>query len=166
MKLYGVENIQDLHEIMMTVSKGRYKNNLTFNRIEYGHGNSVNFTLRVKDSKSPGHRLSFSGRRLVSACWHAHRDFMIELFEKFPKSRLISALRDNQGYKKTTQGVTYNGKTDFYKKYPETECYNIGSSMTPLYMGDACDCRDTMCWEPTNSTLDTILGLNHMGKGE
>lgn len=60
----------------------RYKNNLEFNRFEK-KGNRIFFTLKVKDSKKPGaKRDKYTGRRIASACWHAHGHFFDTLLAK------------------------------------------------------------------------------------
>jgi hypothetical protein len=101
------------------------KNNLNAKRID--------FTLRVRDSKKAGHRLSAGGwnkqRRMVSACWHVHRDVMIEIFDINPSARLHTAL------------AKYEGKTDFYEKYEETGYKNVGSQMFPACPIELCECH-------------------------
>lgn len=126
MKLYGVTKDQ-LEAIMLRVSRKRYRGNLEFVYVEQ-HRNHVQFTLRVKDSHDKGARLGHTGRHMVSACWHAHRDLMREIFTQYPEARLISA-----------QAV-YNGAADFTQKYLATGYKNIGSMMQPLTYEQACEC--------------------------
>lgn len=148
MKVWGVTK-SELEFYLAVVSYEKYNNNLTFNRWPEQRGNALIFTLRVKDSKGPGHKrglkfLGFDrgyalGKRLASACWHAHRDFMIELFHQFPNTRLKTSLAD------------YHGETEFLYLYKETGRCNIGGSIFPIYLQDACDC--------CGPTLDEIIGL-------
>lgn len=148
MKVWGISTTLELTKIINTVSKKYYKRNLMFNRLEY-NGKTIQFTLKVKDSKGPGHRrglkfLGFDrgyqlGKRLSSACWHAHRDVMKELFKQFPGARLKSMHAD------------YRGHVDFLFHYEETGDINIGGSLFPVRFQDACDC------DPP--TLDEVLGL-------
>lgn len=42
---------------------------------------TFNVTLKVKNSRLSGARRSYTGRRLISACWHVHADFLEELFK-------------------------------------------------------------------------------------
>jgi len=114
----------DLHEALKAVNK-RYKNNVIFNRLDYA-GRRIRFTLKVKDSKKPGHRIGFSGRRMVAACWHVHGHFLEELFKIIPDAEVISsgAMRDR---------ITKNGSN--------WQDWNIGPRVQPLYYSDACDCE-------------------------
>jgi len=126
MKLYGVTQEQ-LESVMAKVSKRLYKGNLEFVYLE-PHKNHVQFTLRVKDSHGKGARLGMTGRHMVSACWHAHRDLMREIFTQYPNARLVSA-----------QAV-YDGAADFTQKHLATGYKNIGSMMQPLTYEQACEC--------------------------
>jgi len=127
MKLYGVTQGQ-AEAIMRKVSRKLYKGNLDFAYLE-PHNNHVQFTLRVKDSHGRGARLGQSnGRHLISACWHAHRDLMREIFTQFPQARLVSAK------------AVYHGAADFTQKYVATGTGNIGSMMQPLQYDQACEC--------------------------
>lgn len=166
MKLWGLETKEQLLDCVAMVSAVKYGGNLTFNRWPEWNGKALVFTLRVKSSKGPGHRRSISqfspSRRMVSACWHVHRDVMIEIFHSFPEARLTSSLSNNSihiglGYCRTT-GVEYNGYNDFMVLYPDTGQFNIGSKVYPVMAEDACDCEDEALtpWEPT---LDRILNI-------
>jgi hypothetical protein len=116
-----------LQEIVKKVSDNLYEGNVIFNRFD-PNGKWVNFTLRVQSSKSAGHRLSHSGRRLVSACFHVHYDVMKELFEQFPDARIVTCHAD------------YRGKSDFEKKWSSVGYKNIGSIMQPMCFEEACEC--------------------------
>lgn len=82
------------------------------------------FTLRVTDSKGPGHRLGFlhsytgSRRRLSSACWHAHGTF----FDCLPPG--ITIITGNQRYETGTRWVDRD----------------VGSIVYPENYSDLCDC--------------------------
>jgi hypothetical protein len=99
----------------------------------------VRWTLRVQDSRGPGARQSLSWsrtpdgerRRTVAACWHAHADIMLELFEQFPRATLRSVV------------ATYGGRDDYLAKSEGTYWRNAGSLMSPVFFGDLCDCTDT-----------------------
>lgn len=127
MKAYGV-SMYDIQEAVRFVSSSSYENNLILDRLDSGPGRAVNFTLRVKSSRERGHRFSWTGRRLVSACWHAHRDVMMHLFDRFPNMKLRSAFSK------------YDGRVDFLQKFPDTYYRNVGSVANPQYYGALCDC--------------------------
>lgn len=90
--------------------------------------NALSFTLRVRDSKGVGARRSWSGRRTVSACWHAHRDVMKNIFEINEHANLYTAM------------AHYKGKESFYELYPATGWANCGSQMQPACAEELCDC--------------------------
>jgi hypothetical protein len=121
---------EDLQKALEIVNK-QYAGNIMFNRLE---GNT--FTLKVKDSKAPGHRLGFAHpnwadkkgnpykqRRLASACWHVHGYFFDALFTINPKAVIRS-----QGNKITKYEGNWQDK-------------NIGSEMYPMYFSEACECE-------------------------
>jgi len=115
--------IDDLKKALDKVNKD-FNDNVMFNRYpEVVLKNQIRFTLRVKDSKGPGHRIGYYKRqKLTSACWHVHGKFFEYLFEINPDAVIISA------GKKVTN---YNGNW---------EDWNIGSLMNPFYFSEACDC--------------------------
>ena len=113
----------------------KYKGNVCWNRQPEKVGKGFRLTLRVKDSKEPGHRLGCSRglffahnydeevkfskrRRLVSACWHVHGDFFGALP---PDARII-----------TGRGIVRPGQ------WPD---YDIGSVLNPQMMSEACECE-------------------------
>lgn len=128
MKVKGITE-QQLRAIVETVSFEMYDCNVIFNREPERKGNFVFFTLRVNDSSRDGHRITHSGRRHHSACWHVHRDVMREIFDANADAILVTAL------------ARYEGRDDFERKYPATGETNVGSMMQPLYMINACDCN-------------------------
>lgn len=68
-----VKNIteQELRDALTRVNlEHNYK--LIFNREPEKVGNFYHFTIRSEKSGIPGARYSHSGRKLVSASWHAH----------------------------------------------------------------------------------------------
>ena len=75
-------------------------------------------TLRVKNSKGEGARRGYTGRRLISACWHVHGTF----FDNLPPTTTII----------TAGGTTHPGT--------EWQDRNIGSILHPLFFSEACDC--------------------------
>jgi hypothetical protein len=70
-------------------------------------------------------------RRIASACWHAHRDFMREVFTINPSAKIKTAL------------ATYDGKRDFERKFPRTaETYGMAGPAPIEGIGDACNCDE------------------------
>lgn len=119
-------SMNDMQAALNTVNRA-YDGNVTFNRLDQSWRN-INFTLRVKSSKGPGHRVSHTGRRIPSACWHVHRDFMKAIFDIAPDAVLRSCR------------AVYRGKDGFERDYPATAHINIGSMMQPLSFANACEC--------------------------
>ena len=62
-------------------------------------------------------------------CWHGHRDFMKELFKRFPAAVLESCF------------TKYKGAEGFERDYPATGRHNIGSQAYPCELADACYCE-------------------------
>lgn len=100
----------------------------------------VRFTLRtlystMKRRPVPYRRTStpWPGSKVRSLpgilCWHGHRDFMIELFRRFPTAVLESAF------------AKYEGSSGFNYNHPETAYRNIGSEAYPCELADACYCH-------------------------
>lgn len=105
----------------------QYKKNVAFERLEK-KGSGHHFTLRVIDSKAPGHRLGQclkkdgTRRRMAKACWHVHGHF----FEA-----LLSVNED---------AVIRSGDIVIDKNGGNWQDRNIGSMYSPLYFSEACDC--------------------------
>jgi len=119
--------INELEKVLAEVAK-KYNNNLIFNRIEQT-GRRVLFTLRVKDSSGSGARVSNSGRKMISACWHCHGDFFDELLKQNPKSEILSL--GNKRIYKDSDGATIGNWEDI----------SCGSQMYPSYMSELCNCN-------------------------
>ena len=96
----------------------QFDGNLQFNRGPDPVGRRFRLTLRVANSKGAGAKLGFSGRRTVSACWHAHGAF----FDALPEDATIRA-----------------GEQMIHPGDPWVD-RNIGSMMQPLFFREACDC--------------------------
>jgi hypothetical protein len=127
MNIWGLTK-QDMNKAMEATNR-QYDDNVEFNKYPEKAGNGLSFTLRVKSSKEAGHRLGFSGKRMVSACWHVHRDFMSACFAINPEARIKSAVAD------------YQGIADFNYSFEQTGDDNIGSQVQPLCFREACECE-------------------------
>ena len=106
-------------KIVMCQTNLQYGANVEFERFE-SIKNGFNFTLRVKTSKGLGHRLGFTGRKLVKACWDVHRDFMKNIFGLCPSAKIVSCR------------AVYDGIDDFQSKFSDTGYANIGSIMQAI----------------------------------
>ncbi len=128
-------------EMSMALSQvnERYENNICWNRFDrkeppaHTSHTTITFTLKVVDSKKPGHALGVSHvmglnwsqrRRLTSACWHVHGHFFEALFEINPSARIKSSwalelIIINEG---------------------NWEDCDRGSSLYPAMASECCDC--------------------------
>lgn len=113
----------DMSKVLRVINK-KYNNNVIWNRYEQ-KGNQIHFTLRVRDSKKAGHRVSYAGRRIPSACWHVHGDFFDALFNIAPDAVVYS------------RGITVT------KGYSNWMDWNCGSKLIPFFMSEACGCDMT-----------------------
>lgn len=97
-----------------------FSNNIQFKRIEKA-GQKYIVTLTVKNSKYPGSRIGFTGKRICAACWHVYGIFFEELFYINPAATIKECGNE------ITRGVWKDR--------------NIGSIMNPLMYSQACDCE-------------------------
>jgi hypothetical protein len=105
-------------------------------------GDRFSARLKVRSARRPGSRVSqerwsYYGpvdvrqKRINSACWHAHRDFLAEVFDVNPEAKVISAL------------ATYDGRDDFERKFPNTYEGQGMSGPAPISnIGAACNCDE------------------------
>jgi hypothetical protein len=118
---------KELNQALNLTNK-QYKNNVDFVHIRPVSKTRLSFRLRVKKSHGPGGKIGFSGRHTIAACYHLHRDFMINLFNLNPTAKIISCQ------------ARYDGKDDFNVKYPSIGSKNVGSMMQPVCFADSCEC--------------------------
>lgn len=118
----------DLEEALKIVNK-RYGGNIRFNSDSDG---PQRFTLRLKDSHGPGHKVSVSyvmgldwakKRRINAACWHVHGHFFEALFKVQPKA------------------VVYALGRQITKNYGNWQDWNCGSGYYPVYASECCECE-------------------------
>ena len=120
--------ITDLENALIQVNK-KYDGNVCFKNIEQKKY-YVQFTLKVKDYKGPGHRLHtsynfdglYSQKRSSNACWHVHGDFFDCLFSIAP-----DAVVSSQGRNITKEEGNWSD-------------WNIGSMMFPVMYSESCEC--------------------------
>lgn len=95
-----------------------FEGNLLFAKLE-PHRHYCDVRLRVANSRGKGARRGYSGRRITSACWHAHGSFI----DALPLATKVV----------TSLGTTYPDNA-----WQDT---NIGSVMRPMMYSEACLCR-------------------------
>ena len=126
---------EDLRAALEVANYGYH--NLCFSEEPIG-GDPLSWRLRlgVEGLDGPGCRRSapqlrrfFRRRRMPSACWHAHRDYLSALFERTPQARVTTSIASYQGYR------------DFLHHHPLTGDIGIGGIMTSYRLADACNCR-------------------------
>lgn len=103
----------------------KFKGNIAFETYT-PKGTGFDFTLRTLDSKAPGSRRGFTGRRMAKACWHAHGYFFEALIKAAPNAVIIS--RGGPGARIDRNGGNWQDS-------------NIGSQAQPLMFSEACDCN-------------------------
>ena len=103
----------------------QYDDNLKFVRIDSAGKNRFRVRLGVKNSKEKGARISYMGRMIPSACWHAHGDFFDNLLDISPDTVIIA------------------GPDKITKDSGNWVDRNIGSMLSPLYHSEACSCHQT-----------------------
>ena len=88
--------------------------------------------VTVRDSAREGASRSPNGRRIASACWHAYRDVMANIFVMYPDADIVSQLG------------RYNGVNEFLRNYAATaytQAYTQkGSEVIPRAMFTLCEC--------------------------
>jgi hypothetical protein len=113
--------LETLESALEIINK-KYADNVIWNREPEKIGNRYRFTLKVKDSKQPGHRRGFNGQRMVSACWHVHGDFFDTIWDFEPEAKIKAGT------------LLMESKNDNWQDR------NIGSVVNPMYFSEACDC--------------------------
>ena len=100
----------------------KFDDNIQFKEFKQISSKRINFTLRVKNSSSPGAKIGHSGRKTIAACWHVHGYFFEYLFLQYPGIVIIS------------QGKKLKDNSDNWQDQ------NIGSYYRPLQFSEACNC--------------------------
>lgn len=100
----------------------KYAQNITFRDVKQISKNRIQFTLRSVNSRASGAGMSYSGRRMPTACWHAHGDFFEALFAVDPLAWVRS------------RGRMIN------VEHGNWEDRNVGSQIHPLAHSESCGC--------------------------
>ena len=122
-------------EAALASVNAKYANNVIWNRTPERKGKQYVFTLRVADSKEPGHRRGFAhpswygangkphkARRLTSACWHVHGEFFNAVWDIEPEAVIRAG------------ALVMRNKADNWQDR------NVGSLLCPQMFSEACDC--------------------------
>lgn len=109
--------IQELEQTLKNTNE-KHGYQLSFERLEQSTRNKVTFTLK-SPSKVKGARISWSGRNLAKASWHAHGHFFEELFLVNPNAVVVS-----------------RGSSKITSDSGNWEDIQIGSMMNPVYMSE------------------------------
>lgn len=148
MEISGVP-FRTFHAIVDNISRDRYNGNITVHQdakdLHGARKPRMRGRLTVISSREAGARRSWTGRRMPAACWHAYRDVLAEMFQRFPDATVRTSM------------ATYKGKAGFLAQYPGTAHRNVGSAISPAYMPDLCDCADDGADVDSNSTTSEIL---------
>lgn len=125
-KIRGVP-LDVFNTITIDVSQARYAGNLMVASGAHSAGRrEIVARLRVADGRGPGARTSARGRHGPYACWHAYRDVLREVFERFPQAGVRTMLEK------------YAGADEFADRYPATGERNIGSEFNPACLPALC----------------------------
>jgi hypothetical protein len=100
------------------INQDRYENNIMFKDLEILSSKKVKMTLRVRNSRGPGHLVSHQGKRMVSA-WHVHGYYFETLF-RFAPNAVIDTM---------------------YGKVTREEGNWVDVNRGPSYFSDMCDCN-------------------------
>jgi hypothetical protein len=124
-------NLDEFCAIVEAVSVNEYRGNvIVASDAHEGPGNGCTARLKVQDSYGYGARTSRTGRHGPIACWHAYRNVLRELFDRFPTARVRTRL------------AIYRGRSGFEEHFPQTAYANIGSQAQPAYAEDLCACDE------------------------
>jgi len=132
--------------------RGRYQLTPTLLRAD---GTAFRGRVVVRDSRSPGARRSWSGRRMPAACWHAFRDVVRATLREYPQAIVKTSMAR----------YTY---ANFEDVYPGTGERNVGSLFQPAYMPDLCDCDhegDPALGSPMDAAVARIDAANAIEPG-
>lgn len=116
MRIKGI-SIEQLTDCIKALNKER-KYKITYNRYPERKGNFIHFTIRSEKSGIPGSRLSYSGRRLVSASWHAHGYLFDKIYDINPNAIIVC------------------GRTRYECKSDNWKDYDVGSLFYPCQFSE------------------------------
>jgi hypothetical protein len=136
----------EVHAVIETVSGRNFGGNLIAKRAPEDYRGCVRFTLALRDSRGPGHRLGFTiaangkQRRLAAACFHAYGEVIRALLiagAAYVQSAPITLQRVRS---KGARPLRWTGET--WKENADAMAYvNIGSQFEPLMFCEACECE-------------------------
>lgn len=121
----------EIFTIVDRVSNGMYGGNIIVKHSNRHSPNVITLTIRALYSNRLGARRSYSGRRSISACWHAHRDVIRAILTRYPEATITTGLLGP---------IRYEGLQHFEATYPDTGSIDIGSMFQPAQIADLCEC--------------------------
>ena len=125
-------SLEEFRRIVDSVSDAFYHGNVIVDPQAHENGSSRTDgfvgRIRVENSSGDGARRTWTGRRQPAACWHAYRDVLDALFERYPDATVRTGL------------ATYTGRGGFLDEFPATAWANVGSEFQPALMADLCEC--------------------------
>ena len=136
----------EVRKIVERVSYMCFDGNLSFGREPEAYRGAVRFTLRVSDSKGPGHRRKtrvWDGRkpgRLVVACYHAYGEVIRALLQNGATWIETGVMKLFQ-YRGSKVKPTRWSLRDFDTQVQYIAEINIGSQIYPVWFTEACDCE-------------------------
>ena len=130
MKIYNIKNKPDFVKSINQISN-KLNIKLDYNLVSK---NCMRVKLvKTKENKNYQRKGFYNNkngtpRKVNAICWHGFKDFLTNLFDQYPKLRVVTAQ------------ITYNGYDEFMSKFESTAIINIGSQVQPLNYEDACFC--------------------------
>lgn len=122
-----------LQEIVDGIGRDFYDNNIIYTLDRLGP-RRYRLLLKVEDSHGAGTHYSpegwyRKGRRTPWACWHVHRDVLMEVFATWPEASV------------RTKIATYRHREGFEQSFQETYYHQRGPRIAPSDYGDLCQCE-------------------------
>lgn len=128
--------LYEVEEIVKSVSAELYGGNVVITADSEDRSSSrtkrAKARIAVLDGRGLGARRSVRGRHGGWACWHAYRDVIGGILERFPEVEVDTGMEK------------YVGWRGFVGTYPATEYTNVGSQVEPAYPTDLCDCGEAI----------------------
>ena len=154
MRIYGI-TLDEFRRITEGISLTKYGGNVIVHQDAHEWDTPLGkrraqARLAVRSSHGSGARLSWRGRHVPAACWHAYRDVLLAAFERHPTARIH------------TREADYVGLDGFLTAFPVTARHNIGSAASPVTMPELCECDERSVNE-LQDFLETFRALRPKG---
>lgn len=123
----------------LALTNNHYNDNIIWNREPEPIGKKLRFTIKVRDSKGPGAKISRMSeywgkpaRRTRYACWHAHGTLFDYILDVEPKAIIESAIQHEKIWRSADTGKIFNNWID----------RSIESMVYPIMFSDSCLCNE------------------------